>query len=184
MKHYHILIVLLLLFFAGCKHDETLDWKTVNAVWLENNARRYADDPNFHVLPSGVQYLVINEGLPTESRPNKTGYVTIQYTGVLIDGHVFDSTDRNAVDFSGTDFVNQLVTIPFNHSQSSSLEVGSLIKGMQEGLLKMRVPGQAIFFIPQGLAYGKDGNSSPGYKNYIPPYSTLIFRVKLLSREL
>ena len=165
---------------SGCKQKEELDWRTANEVWLEQNAKRYESNPNFYVTSTGLQYLVINEGLPTERHPNKTGYVTIHYVGILIDGHVFDATNKTVVDLNSANLVEEVIKMQLENTESSQLQVSNLITGMQEGLQKMRAPGQAIFFIPQGLAYGKDGMSTPGYTAYIPPYSTLIFKVELL----
>ena len=177
---------IIILFFASlavlapsCDKSETMDWRTANEVWVEQNARRFADDPNFHVTSSGLQYLVLREGLPTERTPNSSGYVTIHYAGMLIDGHVFDSTNKVTADLNPEKLTEQLKALAFDNL-SSQLQMSGLIEGMREGLSKMRAPGQAIFFIPQNLAYGKDGISTPGYNAYVPPYSTLIFKVELL----
>lgn len=173
-------VILMLLATAGCSNKENLDWQTANKVWLEQNAKKYESNPNFYITSSGLQYLVLNEGLPTERHPNSTGYVTIHYAGLLVDGHMFDTTNKTAVDFSSKDLVENVIRMTLENTSSSQIQMSNLIKGMQEGLLKMRAPGQAIFFIPQNLAYGKEGSGTPGYSAYIPPYSTLIFKVELL----
>lgn len=180
--HKKILIIaaIALALLSSCKKTETLDWKTANEVWLEQNARSLAHDPNFHTTSTGLQYLVLREGLPTERTPNKSGYVTIHYAGMLIDGHIFDTTNGNSeADLDGSKLIEQVKALKFGE-KSSQMQMSNLIKGMSEGLSKMRAPGQAIFFIPQDLAYGKEGVSTPGYNAYIPPYSTLIFKVELI----
>ncbi|MCC5516514.1 FKBP-type peptidyl-prolyl cis-trans isomerase [Vibrio splendidus] len=103
---------------------------------------------------SGLQYLVLEEGTGTE-HPTKNSKVTVHYHGTLIDGTVFDSS--------------------VERGEPISFSLKQVIKGWQEGLTYM-VEGQKVrLFIPSQLAYGK-GGSGP-----IPPSSTLIFDVELIS---
>ncbi|MDP2491537.1 FKBP-type peptidyl-prolyl cis-trans isomerase [Vibrio splendidus] len=103
---------------------------------------------------SGLQYLVLEEGAGTE-HPTKNSKVTVHYHGTLIDGTVFDSS--------------------VERGEPISFALKQVIKGWQEGLTYM-VEGQKVrLFIPSQLAYGK-GGSGP-----IPPSSTLIFDVELIS---
>ncbi|MEZ8347077.1 FKBP-type peptidyl-prolyl cis-trans isomerase [Vibrio splendidus] len=103
---------------------------------------------------SGLQYLVLEEGTGTE-HPTKNSKVTVHYHGTLIDGTVFDSS--------------------VERGEPISFVLKQVIKGWQEGLTYM-VEGQKVrLFIPSQLAYGK-GGSGP-----IPPSSTLIFDVELIS---
>ncbi|MGB1973507.1 MAG: FKBP-type peptidyl-prolyl cis-trans isomerase [Vibrio toranzoniae] len=103
---------------------------------------------------SGLQYLVLEEGTGAE-HPTKNSKVTVHYHGTLIDGTVFDSS--------------------VERGEPISFTLKQVIKGWQEGLTYM-VEGQKVrLFIPSPLAYGK-GGSGP-----IPPSSTLIFDVELIS---
>ena len=103
---------------------------------------------------SGLQYLVLEEGSGTE-HPTKNSKVTVHYHGTLLDGTVFDSS--------------------VERGEPISFALKQVIKGWQEGLTYM-VEGQKVrLFIPSQLAYGK-GGSGP-----IPPSSTLIFDVELIS---
>jgi peptidylprolyl isomerase len=85
--------------------------------------------------------------------------VTVNYVGVLYKGgKEFDSSWSR----------NQTFTTPLSN--------GSVIPGWVEGIQGMKVGGRRMLIIPPGLAYGKAGSGST-----IPPNSTLVFVVDLLS---
>jgi FKBP-type peptidyl-prolyl cis-trans isomerase FkpA len=102
---------------------------------------------------SGLQYEVLTEG--TGPRPVAEDTVEVHYEGTLLDGTVFDSSyDRG-----------EPVKFPLNQ----------VIRGWIEGIPLMTTGSTYRFVIPAALAYGEQGNGS------IPPNSTLIFKVELLS---
>jgi FKBP-type peptidyl-prolyl cis-trans isomerase FklB len=51
-----------------------------------------------------------------------------------------------------------------------------VIQGLSEGIQLMNEGATYRFFIPSQLAYGSEGAG-----NVIPPYSTLVFQVELIS---
>lgn len=113
---------------------------------------------NITVKPtsSGLYYIETLEGSGEQAVGGKT--VTVHYTGKLIDGTVFDSSVGRS---------------PF----SFQLGVGKVIPGWDEGVAMMKVGGKATLIIPSSLGYGTSGSGK------IPPYSTLIFDVELLSMQ-
>jgi FKBP-type peptidyl-prolyl cis-trans isomerase FklB len=105
-------------------------------------------------LPSGLQYKVLAEGKGTS--PNPTDNVTVHYRGTLVDGTEFDSSHkRNAPATFGVDRV---------------------IAGWKEALPMMKEGAKWQLFVPSKLGYGEKGSGSR-----IPPDSTLLFEVELLS---
>jgi FKBP-type peptidyl-prolyl cis-trans isomerase FklB len=105
-------------------------------------------------LPSGLQYKVLAVGKGTS--PNPTDNVTVHYRGTLVDGTEFDSSyKRNAPVTFGVDRV---------------------ILGWKEALLMMKEGAKWQLFVPSKLGYGEQGNGSR-----IPPNSTLLFDIELIS---
>lgn len=102
---------------------------------------------------SGLQYKVIKEG--EGASPAATDEVSVKYTGKLIDGTVFDSTDKRG----GT---------------PAKFRVNGVIPGWTEALQKMKKGAIYELFIPSNLAYGERG--TPG----IPGNSVLNFNVELV----
>ncbi len=88
--------------------------------------------------------------------------VTVNYTGKLTNGTVFDSSEKPG-------------RTPFQFH----LGAGQVIKGWDQGVAGMRVGGKRLLTIPPELGYGSAG--TPG--GPIPPNATLIFTVKLLKVE-
>lgn len=102
---------------------------------------------------SGLQYEVISEG--SGEKPSSSDTVRVHYEGTLIDGTVFDSSYERG----------EPVEFPLN----------GVIPGWTEGLQLMNTGGKYRLVIPSELGYG------PGGAGPIPPSSTLIFTVELLS---
>jgi len=89
----------------------------------------------------------------------KTGdYLTMDYTGTLMNGKKFDSSkDPGRTPFTFT------------------LGAGEVISGWDKGIVGMRVGGKRTLIIPSSMAYGDRGTPDGS----IPPKSTLKFVVEL-----
>lgn len=105
-------------------------------------------------LPSGLQYKIIKAG--TGEKATKEDSVTVEYTGTLLDGKVFDSTKTRG--------------------KPATFSVGTTIPGMSEALMLMPVGSTWELYIPASLAYGAQGAGSA-----IGPNQALKFNVEVIS---
>jgi peptidylprolyl isomerase len=137
----------------------TADTTTANTVTTPKVPPALSKEPTVTV-PKGPApgHLVIKDlikGSGPAATPSST--VEVNYVGVVYKtGKQFDSS--------------------WSRGQPTSFQLTGLIKGWSEGMTGMRVGGRRELIIPPGLAYGKAGRPPT-----IPPNSTLIFVVDLLS---
>ncbi len=106
-------------------------------------------------LPSGLQYKILTAG--KGPKPTASDSVVCNYKGTFIDNTEFDSSYKSG----------KPVTFP----------VSGVIKGWTEALQLMPVGSKWQLFIPSDLAYGPQGRGG------IPPSTTLVFEVELVSIE-
>lgn len=125
--------------------------KEKGRIFLEENKK----NPDVKVTPSGLQYKVITMG--TGEKPTASNTVTVKYKGTLLDGTVFDSTEKQG---------GEPISFPLN----------GVIRGWTEGVQLMPTGSKFIFYIPSDLAYG-DRGAGP----QIPGGATLIFEIELIS---
>ncbi len=117
-------------------------------VFLEANKTK----TGIVVMPSGVQYRVIEEG--EGSRPGMESSVKVHYRGSKMDGREFDSSFARGVP---EDFV-----------------VNAVLQGWQEVLPLMKQGATWQIFVPPELAFGQRGNPPVG------PNEALMFDLKLV----
>jgi FKBP-type peptidyl-prolyl cis-trans isomerase FklB len=103
---------------------------------------------------SGLQYKVITAG--EGKTPQKSDKVTVHYRGTLIDGSEFDSS--------------------YSRNKPATFGVGQVIPGWTEALQLMKEGDKWEIYLPSKLGYGERGAGAK-----IPPNSTLIFEVELIS---
>ena len=106
------------------------------------------------VTESGLQYEVITTG--EGEKPSAASTVSVHYHGTFANGDVFDSS--------------------VERGQPAEFPVGGVIAGWTEALQLMTEGSKWKLTIPYALAYGEQGSQGA-----IPPYSTLVFEVELLS---
>jgi FKBP-type peptidyl-prolyl cis-trans isomerase FklB len=104
-------------------------------------------------LPSGLQYKILKKG--DGKTPTLEDVVLCNYSGKLLDGTEIDSS--------------------YKRNEPTSVPVKGLIPGWMQALQLMPVGSKWQLFVPPQLAYG-DKAGGP-----VPPYTTLIFEVELLS---
>lgn len=119
----------------------------------EDFMKRMADAEGIHALENGVLYKVLKVG--NGPTPDRYSTVKVVYEGRLAEGAVFDSSKGKAVSFPA----------------------GGLIPGFTTALVHMPVGSEWEIYIPWDQAYGEQGQGP------IPPYSALVFKVKLVGIE-
>ncbi len=129
------------------------------------------NDPNDEVQVS-IQDILIGEGAVAEGDK----IVTVEYTGRLISGDIFDTTrqdDREPLSF-------QLETGLVEDDPQG----GQVIDGFIQGVPGMQVGGIRRITVPPQLAWGSRGaGCEPENPNdcIIPPNSTLLFEIELIA---
>ena len=152
MKKYIILLSIIAGMFTSCIKDAPPFDAAKQAADDDAAIQTFIKANNIPAIKhsSGLYYQIITEG--TGAYPTSTSTVTVNYTGRLLDGSIFDS---------GTG-----VTFPLNQ----------VIPGWTYGIPLVNTGGRIRLLIPSALAYG---NSSPGTD--VPANSVLIFTIDLLS---
>ena len=132
------------------QQEAAKEMAAVNAAageaFLAENGKR----PEVNTTASGLQYEVVKEG--DGPMPAAADRVVVHYTGRLIDGTVFDS------------------------SEDARLSPAGVVPGFGEGLEMLGKGGKATLYIPGKLAYGVDGAPRAG----IGPNAMLIFDIEVL----
>lgn len=134
------------------RDKHTQQYKEANELFLAEKSK----EEGMTTLPSGVVYRWLHRGQGKEfSTP--ASIVFVNYTGRLIDGTVFDTTEGQAL--------------------PACFVVRDLIMGWQIALTRMRQGDRMEVIIPAKYGYGKHGVDG------IPGYSTLIFELELVKLE-
>jgi FKBP-type peptidyl-prolyl cis-trans isomerase len=134
--------------FSAEAADSSLS-AAANAAYLAANARK----PGVVSRPSGLQYRILHNGFG--KRPAPTDYVTVYYTGSLINGRIFDGTEPN---------------------MPTRFKVNSLVSGWSEALSLMREGDHWQIVVPAKLGYGEAGTPDGA----IPPNQVLVFDLELI----
>jgi peptidylprolyl isomerase len=125
-------------------------WDRARAQDLDSIRKRW---PDTVTTTSGLRYKVLRPG--SGPKPGPSAFVSVHYTGSLLDGRIFDSSVQRG--------------------QPASFRIGEVIPGWNEALVAMKKGEKRLLIIPPELAYGKRG-----YPGVIPPHAFLVFEVELL----
>lgn len=172
--------------FYACTDNE--DEYAVSQEWKDYNAKVFREtspsfNPAFKDLSSisnngSVHFREIDDFIPntqslkqpkitTEGTPYFTDSVSIRYEGFfyLLDGskYIFDTTEGD------------------NNSKVYNTRVNNLIDGMTTMLQYMTIDEQVEVCIPYRLGYKETGTGTAGTSSYIPGYTTLWFKIKLMN---
>lgn len=133
----------------GKKSSKASAYREANEKFLESKAA----EEGITALESGILLRCIQKGTG-QTRPQLNSIVFVNYTGRLIDGTVFDTTDGQPL--------------------PACFRVRDLIVGWQAALVRMHTGDKYEIFIPAKYGYGSmklDG---------IPAWSTLCFELELV----
>lgn len=117
-------------------------------AWLRNNSER----ENVTVLPSGLQYMILEDGNPWAESMVPNSYVCTHASGHLISGHTFwhQTPPEEAISFKSDE----------------------VIRGWGE-ILTLMHPGDVWeVYVPPSLGYAADG-----WGDVIGPHEALIFKI-------
>lgn len=131
------------------KPNRVVQYRIANEKFLEQKAQ----EEGIKALDSGIllRQLEVGRG---DKCPKLNSLVFVNYTGRLIDGTVFDTTDGQPL--------------------PACFMVRELIVGWQAALLRMHVGDKYEIFIPAKYGYGSSKLDG------IPAWSTLCFELELL----
>jgi FKBP-type peptidyl-prolyl cis-trans isomerase FkpA len=148
MKKYLLLITIFIAALSSCKKDDfdpakqaIVDDAAIQAYMKANNIVATKDQ-------SGLYYEVITPG--TGDYPNINSTITVNSTGKLLNGTVFDT------------------------ESGLSIPLSSVIQGWKIGVPHINTGGRILLLIPSALGYGNTVSGG------IPKNSVLIFTIDLL----
>lgn len=165
----HILFIAMgvLIALTSCNKEENNwekyeDWRNANNAFIERKASQLNAEKTAYayerISPNWDKgSIVLMKRLKKGTgnvKPLYTSYVDVVYKGTLYDGTPFDST------YSYTDSI-------------TTLKLSSTVQGFAMALTNMVVGDSCEVIIPAYAGYGEQE------RNKIPPYSALIFKVKL-----
>lgn len=157
---YLFFISMTAVFIQSCSSDsdDYDDWKAQNETAFAQTAL----NPDYKTLtPQGSYNSILYKVLEPNKAPGDTAIlgskVKVRYTGKMIDGTIFDTTEKT------------------KESREFTVTYPGLIQGWIIALQNMAVGDKWEIWVPWYLAYGGQQYSS------IPPYSTLIFEMEVIS---
>ncbi|MGE3181084.1 MAG: FKBP-type peptidyl-prolyl cis-trans isomerase [Phycisphaerae bacterium] len=115
------------------------------------------ENRTYQTTENGVRYYDLRVG--DGASPKNYCHVTLDFVGQMANGTEFTNTYR------------------INEPYRFQIGLSQVVRGLEEGIMSMRVGGKRVLEIPPELAYGTRGWEA------IPPNTLLIFEVELLKVE-
>lgn len=116
------------------------------------------EDLDMHPTESGLIKIPVREGNGVKIELGDT--IIIHYEGKFLNGKFFDSTKKRSE--------------PFQFVYGQQWQV---VKGIEEALGMMEEKEKSLIILPSELAFGESGSST----GIIPPYTSLIFEIEVIS---
>lgn len=131
---------------------------------------KYLEDNKVKTKPSTTGLYFIETTKGKGDKPTTGAMVKVNYTGRFLDGQIFDTSDEIVAK-------QDSIYMEGRHYEPIEFQLGQpeIIPGWHEGIALMSPGAKAKLIIPSSLAYGARG------RNPIPPYTTLVFDVELVS---
>ena len=148
------------------KQESTKDQKATYFKELKKSATK---------SPSGLEYKIVQTSSSESPKPGTT--VTINYSGFLEDGTLFDTSDTDVAKQFGKYDEQRALENGYSKIQFIIGGQNQLIPGFVEGIEKLKVGEKAVLFIPPSLGYGEQGAGK-----VIPPNTNIIFEIELLEK--
>lgn len=143
---------------VSCLTDEEKAERTYEMEMAEVSellAHLEAEGYDIDTTDLGVYYIVDEEG--TGPNPMEGDTVSVEYTGAFLDGNIFVSSHNHTIDGKWS----------FVYLEEK------LITGFIDALSVMNKGAEIDAIVPSSLGYGPQGTGA------IPPYTSLIFSIKL-----
>jgi len=145
-------VILIVIMISGCVKGANNEGADIDAPSEKNVEEQVVVEPE-----TTLQVEIIQEGTG-DRQVEQNDVISVHYVGTLTDGSKFDSSIDRGEPFTFT------------------VGIGQVIKGWDQGTQGMKVGEKRKLTIPPALAYGEQGSGA-----VIPPNSTLIFEVELVS---
>lgn len=161
-----VIIILIVVFVRGSKQPAApaADTTTTTQTQVSQDSQQQpvVQNDTTATPPATTSLQITDTKVGTGAAAVKGDTVTVNYTGMLTNGTVFDSN----------------VDPKFNHVQPFSFTLGqnTVIAGWEQGVLGMKKGGKRHLVIPASLGYGAQGAGAA-----IPPNATLEFDVEMVS---
>lgn len=141
--------------------QKSIDDQIISDYLAENNIEAQKTE-------SGLYYRINEAG--SGDMPAKGDSVSVNYTGTLLDGTLFDTSNEALAKENGT-YDERRNYAPYEFP----IGTGNVIEGWDEGIMLLNKGAKATLYVPSSLAYGPRQRSE-----VIKPNTILKFEVELV----